>query len=320
MTSVRELPGRVTAAVHDTVRQARRRSGAFDHLARAGGRYDRSQGDLLAAAVTYFAFLGLFPVLLLLASVIGFVLRGNQVLQDELVQTVLQTIPGPAGDAVVRELKDAVSSAGVVGVVGLLGFAYTGLRLMDKLRLGMETVWRGRPDRPEFLRDNLQDLLALVALATVGLVSLAFTGFATRATGRVLDLVGLSDAPGLAVLSSVLGIVLALLVDVAVFLWLLKVVPANPFRVRRLLPGAVFGAVGFELLKVGGSVYLSLVSGSVTASALGAAVGILVWINVVARFAFFTAAWTVTLRGLDPRTAAGWQPVWARRSGEPADA
>jgi membrane protein len=320
VTPLRELPGRVTSAVHDGVRRARRRSAALDHLARAFGRYDRSQGDLLAAGVTYFAFLGLFPVLLLIASVIGFVLRGNQLLQDELVQTVLQTIPGPAGRAVVHELQDAVASAGVVGVVGLLGFVYTGLRTMDKLRIGMETIWRGRPDRPEFLRDNLQDLLALVALGAVGLVSLAFTGFATQATGWVLDLLGLSDAVGVSLLSSVLGIVLALLVDLAVFLWLLKVVPANAFRVRRLLPGAVFGAVGFELLKVVGSVYLSLVSGSVTASALGTAVGILVWINVVARFAFFTAAWTVTLPGLDPQTAAGWQPVWARRSGVPADA
>ncbi len=320
MTPLRELPGRVTSAVQDTLDRARRHSAAFDHLARAGGRYNRSQGDLLAAGVTYFAFLGLFPVLLLVASVIGFVLRGNALLQAQLVETIRDAIPGGAGRSVVEELDGAVDAAGVVGVVGLVGFVYTGLRTMDKLRIGMETLWRGEADEPEWLRDNLQDLLALVALGAVGLVSLAFTGLATQATGWVLELAGLSDAPGLSLLSSALGIALALLVDLAVFLWLLKVVPANPFSLRRLLPGAVFGAVGFEVLKVVGSVYLSLVSGSVTASALGTAVGILVWINVVARFAFFTAAWTVTLPGLDPQTAAGWQPVWARRSGVPADA
>jgi membrane protein len=37
----------------------------------------------------------------------------------------------------------------------------------------------------------------------------------------------------------------------------------------------------------------------VTASAFGGAVGLLVWINVVARFAFFTAAWTSTLRRIE---------------------
>ena len=49
-------------------------------MARAGGRYTRTQGDLLAAGVTYFTFLGLFPVLLLVASVIGLVLAADALL------------------------------------------------------------------------------------------------------------------------------------------------------------------------------------------------------------------------------------------------
>ena len=57
------------------VRTLRRRYGWFDHLARAGGRYERVHSDLLAAGVTYFAFLGLFPVLLLVASVVRAVPR-----------------------------------------------------------------------------------------------------------------------------------------------------------------------------------------------------------------------------------------------------
>ena len=68
------------------------------------------------------------------------------------------------------------------------------------------------------------------------------------------------------------------------------------YPLRRLLPGALFGAAGFEALKLLGGYYLTLISGSVTASAFGGAVGLLVWINLLARFAFFTAAWTATLR------------------------
>ena len=64
-------------------------------------------------------------------------------------------------------------------------------------------------------------------------------------------------------------------------------------------PGALFGAAGFEVLKLLGGYYLTLISGSVTASAFGGAVGLLVWINLVARFAFFTAAWTATLRSVE---------------------
>nr|WP_231503050.1 YihY/virulence factor BrkB family protein [Blastococcus sp. URHD0036] len=265
---------------------------------------------MLAAGVTYYAFLGLFPVLLLVASVIGIVLANDDPLQQELYDAIRETFPGSTGDSIVEELEGAVHSAGLVGVIGLVGFLYAGLRATDKLRIGMEQIWRGRVDEPEFWRDNVADLLALVLLGAVGLLSLVLTGAATTATSATLRRLGLDDVTGAGTLITVLGLLLALVTDVVVFLWLLKVVAGTPHRPRDLLLGALFGAVGFEVLKVAGSFYLSLIDDSVTASALGGAVGILVWINLVFRFAFFTAAWTATLRrfsdaGAQPGPAAG---------------
>ncbi len=200
------------------------------------------------------------------------------------------------------ELQGAVGSAGFVGVVGVVGFLYAGLRAMDKLRIGMERIWKGQVDEPDVLRDNLQDLVALVALGVVGLASLGLTGGVSQATSWVLDLLGVADEPGYGALTWVIGIALAMVADVVVFLWLLRVVPSVSHPLRLLLPGALFGATGFEALKLIGGYYLSLISDSVTASAFGGAVGLLVWINLVARFAFFTAAWTATLRRIEAST------------------
>jgi membrane protein len=316
---VTQLPGRW----QDRVTRLRRRLPWFDHLARAGGRYQRTQGDLMAAGVTYFVFLGLVPVLLLVASVIGLVLAGNELLQQELYATIRESFPGSTGAEITDELDGAVGSAGITGLIGLVGFLYAGLRAMDKLRLGMERIWKGRVDDPEFLRDNLQDLLALAAFGLAGLLSLGLTGGVTRATSWTLEALGLERAPGLFLLTAVLGLGLALLTDVVVFLWLLRVVPSISYPLRRLLPGALFGAVGFEVLKLVGSLYLSLISGSVTASAFGGAVGILIWINVVCRFAFFTAAWTATLPRVqgDARVVAeGREPVVPAADGRGAPA
>jgi membrane protein len=163
----------------------------------------------------------------------------------------------------------------------------------------MELIWKGGVEKSDVLRDNLQDLLALVALGGIGVVSLGITGAVTQETSRVMKLLGLSDERGYGVLTWVIGITLAIAVDVVIFLWLLRVVPSISYPLRRLLPGALFGAAGFEVLKLIGGYYLSLISHSVTASAFGGAVGLLVWINVVARFAFFTAAWTSTLRRIE---------------------
>lgn len=290
---------RAYARVEDAIAAQRRRHRWFDHLARAGGRYRRTQGDLMAAGVTYFAFLALFPVLLLAASVIGLVLAGNELLQQELFLAIRDTFPGTIGRTLARQLRDAIDGAGFIGLVALAGFLYAGLRTMDKLRVGMERIWKGYVDEPDVLRDNAQDLLALFMLGAVGLASLGLTGGVTQATAWVLDLLGLSDEPGLGVLTRVLGIGLAMVADTVVFLWMLRVVPSVSHPLRLLLPGALFGAAGLEVLKLIGGHYLSLISGSVTASAFGGAVGLLIWINLVARFSFFTAAWTATLRRIE---------------------
>ena len=299
---------RVAGAVEALVGTQRRRHPWFDHLARAGGRYQRSQGDLLAAGVTYFVFLGLFPVLLLVASVIALVLSGDALLQRELYTAIREAFPGGTGRQIVGELRSAVGAAGLTGLIGAAGFLYAGLRAMDKLRIGMEQIWKGSVDEPEFWRDNLADVVALVALGGAGLASIGLTGFATQATSGVLGVFGVEDAAGWAVATSVLGIVVAFAGDVVVFLWLLRVVPSISHPLRRLLPGALFGAAGFELMKLAGSLYLSLISGNVTSSAFGGAVGILVWINLVVRFAFFTAAWTASLPALAPAAPAAPAP------------
>ena len=318
-TGSRPLVRRIADAVPEVVARLRRRHAWLDHLARAGGRYTRTQGDLMAAGVTYFAFLALFPVLLLVAGIAGLVLAGNPLLQQALFDAVREAFPGSLGNEVVGQLSGAIDSAGVVGLIGLAGFVYAGLRTIDKLRIGMERIWKGHVDPPEFWRDNLQDLLALITLGAAGLASIGFTGVVTGFTSRVLGLLGLSDAIGYGVLTWLIGLALAVAGDTLLFLWLLRVVPSTTLPVRRLLPGALFGAAGFEALKLSGGIYLSLISASVTASVFGGAVGILVWINLVARFAFFTAAWTATRRSvaaLIPQAAVPAVPAEA----EPAPA
>jgi membrane protein len=190
---------------------------------------------------------------------------------------------------------------------------------MDQLRIGMERIWKGYVDRPDVLRDNLQDLVALVVLGGVGMASLGLTGVVTQATSWVLDVLGRTDEPGYGTLTRVLGIALAVVVDTAVFLWLLRVVPSESHPLRLLLPGALFGAAGFEVLKLLGGYYLTLINDSVTASAFGGTVGLLVWINLVARFAFFTAAWTSTLRRIQAVSAPRADEAPAAPGAQPDD-
>ena len=293
---------RAVGAARALLRRERDRRPWLDHLVHAGGHYNRVQGDLLASGVTYYVFLALFPVVLLVAAIAGFVLRGDPLLEDELVQGIRDAVPGETGQQLAEQVSGAIDSATTFGLIGLAGFLFVGLGAMDKLRVGMDVVWRGRPDPPDFLSDRLKDLGALLGLGAAGALSIALTTGATAASSRLLDLLGLDEQPGSFLLTGALAIGLALVGDTLVFLWVLKGVPDNPFGVRRLLPGAVFGAVGFELLKLAGNWYLSVIGNNVTAQTLGGFVGLIVWINVVARFAFYTASWTATIPAIEHAT------------------
>ena len=76
----------------------------LDHLVRAYQRYKSTNGDHLAAAITYFSFLALFPLILLGISVAGFVLANNDALQQDLQELIRDNVPGDLG----TQLSDSV--------------------------------------------------------------------------------------------------------------------------------------------------------------------------------------------------------------------
>ncbi|MCZ2822396.1 YihY/virulence factor BrkB family protein [Modestobacter sp. VKM Ac-2977] len=290
---------RAAGAAKRSLQRQRARRSWLDHLIRAGRRYIRVHATLMASGVTYYVFLALAPVTLLLVAVAGLVLRGNPLLQDQLLEALRDAVPGETGDSLADTVTTAVDSATTFGVVGLFGVVFIGLAAMDKLRIGMDIVWRGRADPPQFLADRARDLLSLFWFGVAGVLSIALTTGATSIAGRVFGLTEVDEAPGFFLLARTLPIVLAVAGDVLLFLWLLRGVPGTPFGHRQLMPGAFFGAVGFEALKLVGGLYLTVIGGNVTASTFGGLVGLIVWINVVCRFAFFTACWTATLPAIE---------------------
>src|ERR1700710_753213 len=74
------------------------------HMVDAYGLLTRNNGNQYAAAITYFSFLALFPLLLLAASVTGYVLYNDPGLQRSLFSHITDAIPGSFGQTV----KDSV--------------------------------------------------------------------------------------------------------------------------------------------------------------------------------------------------------------------
>ena len=291
------MPGLVDR-VKGTLREQRARRPWLDHLVRAYNQYKDAHGDHLAAAITYFSFLAIFPLVLLATSVAGFVLANNMSLRADLQEVIADNVPGSLGATLSDSVGSIIENRGSIGLIALLGVAFAGLGWVGNLRTGVQVVWACETTEESFVKAKIGDLLVLIGLGLGIVLSLTLTSGGTAATNAVVDLLGVDGIPGMGLLVGAVAIALALAADTLLFMWLFVRLPRRPVRYKTVVRGALIAAVGYEILKVVGTTYIAGVSSNPTYGPFAAAVGLLVWIDLVSRFLLLTAAWTAT--GMQP--------------------
>ena len=133
-------------------------------------KFFEDQGPYLAALITFYGFLSLFPLLLLLASVLGFVLQGNPDLQQRILDSALSQFP-VIGD----QLSDpqGLQGSGAAVVIGGLVALYGALGVAQALQNAMNVAWSvPRNRRPNPVKARLRSLLLI---GTAGIAVLATT-------------------------------------------------------------------------------------------------------------------------------------------------
>ncbi len=288
-----------------------------DHLVRAYGRYDADAGDRLAASVTFYWFLSLFPILLLAVSLLGYVYG------DEASAKVRLALSGVLAPELARTVGDTLEQTrGPAGVVGLLGTLYSGLGWIDGLREAIRTIWHQNINAGNIVTRKLGDVVVLVGLFVTLAASVVVTGVSTAASRYVLDLLEIDRTPLAQLLLPLVTPLSAALADVLLFLYLFGRLARVRTPLRRILKGAVLGAVGFEVLKVLGGIYVArtTTSGAATYGAFAVVVGLLLFLNLVSRLLLFTAAFIVTAPyDSDVAPSGTASPDMARRAGIPEE-
>ncbi|MEV0581737.1 YihY/virulence factor BrkB family protein [Nonomuraea sp. NPDC050310] len=268
-----------------------------DHLIRTVQRYQFQSGDRLAGAVTYFAFLSFFPLIVLAYSIFGYVLADDQALVDQLTDEIKKQLPGVADQLDLQTIAASKASAGIIGLLGLL---YAGLGAVDALRGALREMYMTTTPPLNFFLGKLRDLASLIMVGVTILVSAAVAGAASQATEFVADLLGLADhSPGEERAIWFTGVLASGAADWLMFMivlgWIAR--PVQPLRV--IARGALLGAIGFGLLKQLASLLLGHTLTNPLYGAFTVMVGLLLWINFSARLTLYVAAWTATA-GLPP--------------------
>lgn len=235
-------------------------------------RFGEVNGNQLAAAVTLMAFIALFPLLVVGSAVLGFVAEADASVTARVIE-MLGLRPG--GDAATT-IRDAIAAAEdsrqTASVVGLLGLAWAGLGLVSAVEHAYNAAWqvRGRG-----IRGRLYGLLWLLGAAALFLAS-----FGATAALAVLP-------PALAPLNIAAG----LGISFGLWLWTARVLLNRDVGWRALVPGAVLGAVGLELLKLVGAFYVPgmVARASALYGTLGVVFALLAWLLVFGRMLVYAA-------------------------------
>ena len=266
------------------------------HIVVAYNRFKDNHGNHFAAAITYFSFLALFPLLLLAASVLGFVLRNRPDLQNDLFGHITSALPGGFGQTVKDSIDAAVNARAGIGVIGLVGLLLTGLGWVGNLRAGIDAVWGVDPPKKNFFQSKAANLVVLAGLGLGIMISIGITVVGTSFTDKILQAASLDDVAGVHNLVKIAGIVIAVAGDLVIFGWVLVRLPRAQLPAWVVFKGALLAAVGFEILKTIGTYYISRITRSPTVGVFGSVIGVLVWIDLVSRYLLYCAAWTATAR------------------------
>ena len=242
-------------------------------------KFSDDQAGNLASLLAYYAFFSVFPLLLVMVTVLGFVLQGSPSLQDKVFDTALGFFPIIGRHDALHPLTGSI----VALVVGIALALWSGLSVVSQAQVAFNTVLAvPRADWPGFVPRLLRSLELLV-VGGGGLILTTLISGAVTGAGSF----GFALGAGLRVLGAVLAVVL----DTLLFTLLFRRLTVRDVSWRQSLPGAAFAAVCWYGLQLGGTALVAheLKGASSTYGTFATVIGLLTFFHIEAQLTLYAA-------------------------------
>jgi membrane protein len=254
--------------------QQRHRALAFPFAVRQ--KFAEDQGGYLAASVTYYAFFSIFPLLLVLVTLLGYALQSDPDLQRRVLDSALTDFPviGPQLEDNVHSLKGSVAALAVG--IGVAVWAGTGVALA--VENALDHIW-GVPIRRR-VNPVVARLRALVWIALLGGITILGT-----VLGSASAIANYAPAVRAAAL------LISLAINIVVFLAVFRVLTSHRPSWRQVLPGALVAAFAWEVLQTVGGYIVDhqLRHASSTYGVFAIVIGLLSWMYIGATVTLLSA-------------------------------
>jgi membrane protein len=244
-------------------------------------KFSDDQAGQLAALISYYAFISLFPLLLVFVTILGFILQGDPSERKKVLDGTLGQFP------IIRDqlkLQPLTGSAAAL-VVGIVLSLLAGLGITNAAQHAFNRIWTVPfKHRPDFLRARLRGLAILAIFGTLMIVSTAAAGVVGATSLQALEVLG--------------GVLVALIANLVLFMCAFKLLTARELSWRELLPGVIVATVCWQLLEHLGGYYIEHVlkrTGPLY-GVFALVLGLLGWLFIGAQLTIFAAEINVVSR------------------------
>lgn len=263
--------------------------------------------SLIAAALSYYTLLSIFPLLLFLLSVASFFLQSENALR--VVITFVNDFL-PQGSALIRNnLQEVTRLRGSITLVAAAGLAWSASGVFNNVQLGLNRVFRVQQARPMW-RERLVSMAMVVGIGVLFGVSFLITTILRLA----FHIRQLRSDPPFEIASTVIAILLAAIVFAALY----RFVPYDPtIRWRAVLLSAFIAAGLWEIAKVAFVWYLTNVNQlNLVYGSIGAIIALMLWGYVTWAIVLYCAEVAAVRMGVHQRAVTGkeWWSVIAPHS------
>jgi membrane protein len=256
-------------------------------------KFGDDQAGSLAALVAYYAFVSIFPLLLVLITVMDIVLRNHAALQRRVLTDVGKNFPG-VGNLLTGSVH-AKGGTGIALAIGLVFALLGGRGVATAIMNALNTAWEvPRTERPGFPGSLLRSIGMIVVIGIGEIVSFTLAGFA-GGVGHVFTGVG----------AYIAATAVALVLNVGVFWLVFRLGTAKEVAGRDLWLGAVLSAIVWQVLQSVGAALIRHAAGTsnTTNATFGLVLGLLAFLYLQAELTLYAVeASTVRARRLWPRS------------------
>jgi membrane protein len=251
-------------------------------------KFTDDQAGQLAALISYYGFVSLFPLLLVFVTILGFVLQNDPSLQQKILNGALGQFPILSDQLKLHSLHGSP----VALAIGIIGSLLAGLGIMNATHNAMDRIWAVPfKERSNFLTSKLRGLAMLAILGTLSVVSTVAAGFVGATSHGAIAVAG--------------GVLVAFAVNLILFGVAFKLLTSADPSWGELLPGIVTAAVFWQLLQHLGGYYIDHTlkrMGPLNAT-FALVLGLLGWLYLGAQLTIFAAEINVVkARKLWPRS------------------